>query len=219
MTPPSPPSSNPPGARELVLTGLLCLLLALLFTWPLMQDPGGRFLDGKFQWSHGWAMEVVHLGAWSDDFLNVSLPALDPQAPSDEGRDPWVLTMGTRMLNYPEGGSVVFLGWFNILLGVALRRLFNVVAAFNLGVVAVLALAPWGAWWLARQLGAGWWGALSGGVIYGFSPFIVGVVGNGQVAKYNHAWIPLLALVVSPDCTVSWAVRGTAGRAWNSGLT
>ncbi len=189
MTGPSP-SAPPrrPLIRLLPLEGaaalLLSLLAACLFTLPVVLAPDSTMLAGKFHWSHAWAMELITMGLEDSRYLE-----LRDLADTSPGRE-----LVTPMLEFPRGGALVFLGWFNLAVGVALRRVLPVVASFNGSVLLVLGLAPWAAWLLARSLGASRAGAALAALIYGFNPYIIGVVGNGQMAKYNHAWIALLAL-------------------------
>ncbi len=169
---------------EIVVALLPCLMAAVLFTWPLALDLDHFFIDGKFQWSHAWAMELVHKGLNNPDYLRFQV--------SPDGEP----TLLTSVLDYPRGGKVVFVGWFNLLLGTLFRNVLPVVSSFNLTVLAVLALAPWAAYLLARDLGASRLGSTFAGLIFGFNPYVLGVVSNGQLAKYNHAWIALLLLAV-----------------------
>ena len=37
-------------------------------------------------------------------------------------------------------------------------------------------------------------GAFLGGLILGYSPYMLGILNNGRLAKTNHAWIQLVAL-------------------------
>jgi hypothetical protein len=163
---------------------LLCLLAACALTMPLVLAPDSTMLAGKFHWSHAWAMELVHMGLEDSRYLE-----LRDLADTPPGRE-----LVTPMLEFPRGGAMVFLGWFNLAVGVGLRRLLGVVASFNASVLLVLAMAPWAAWLLARRLGAGRPGAVLAALVFGFNPYLLGVIGNGQMAKYNHAWIALLAL-------------------------
>ena len=181
--------------------------LACLVTMPLVLDLGSTTLAGKFQWSHAWAMELVSSGLQGEP--NVWVTSLPPPTDSHPLLGWWgdPPALQTTMLNYPVGGTIVFLGWFNLLVGALLRELFGVLAAFNLSVLLVLTLAPWAAYGLARVVGAGRAGAALGAVIFGFNPYVLAVVANGQMAKYNHAWLALLALL-------TWLLCRAPGRWW-----
>ncbi len=192
---------------ESLLVLLLSLVAACAVTWPLAEDVEGKFLAGKFQWSHAWTMEMVYSGVTAQNHTKRPLQGHlawhgDDQPPRDvhsfirlDGRGPkGAFRLTCPMLDYPRGGPLSFIAWFNIVSGSLLRTLLTVTAAFNLTVLLVLALAPWGAWHLARAVGASRPGAAMAALIYGFNPFILAIVHNGQLAKYNHAWIPLLAL-------------------------
>lgn len=181
-------SPRPALLRLLPLEGTAVLLLSLLaacvMTLPLVLAPDSTMLAGKFHWSHAWAMELINMGLADSRYLE-----LRDLADTQPGRE-----LVTPMLEFPSGGAMVFLGWFNLAVGVGLRRLLGVVASFNASVLLVLAMAPWAAWLLARRLGAARRGALLAALVFGFNPYLLGVIGNGQMAKYNHAWIALLAL-------------------------
>ena len=194
-------------SAESLLVLLLSLAAACAVTWPLAADVDGKFLAGKFQWSHAWTMEMVYSGVTAENHTKRPLQGHlawhgDDHPPRDvhpfirlDGPGPrGAFRLTCPMLDYPRGGPLTFIAWFNILVGSLLRTMLTVVASFNLTVLLVLALAPWGAWHLARGLGAGRAGAAVAALIYGFNPFILSIVYNGQLAKYNHAWIPLLAL-------------------------
>ncbi len=174
--------------RFLPVEGMVVLLLSFaavcLLTLPLVLAPESTMLAGKFHWSHAWAMELVRLGLEDSRYLE-----LRDLADTPPGRE-----LVTPMLEFPKGGAIVFLGWFNLAVGVVLRRALGVVGSFNASILLVLAMAPWAAWLLARKLGAGRAGAGLAALVFGFNPYLIGVIGNGQMAKYNHAWIALLAL-------------------------
>ncbi len=185
------------------------LVLALLITAPLGLDLNGSFLAGKFMWSHAWAMELVGDFLRGGDSFSLQVMELPPGQ-----RAPWMAwmpgpyTLHTELLGWPEGGTIVFLAWFHIVLGTLLRDLLPTVGAFNAALLLTLALAPSSAWLLARRLGAGRAGAALAGLIYGFNPYILGVLANGQVAKINHAWPALVALLAWELCRHrrAWAV-------------
>jgi hypothetical protein len=185
------------------------LVLAVLITAPLGFDLGGSFLAGKFMWSHAWAMEMLGDFLRGGDSFSLQIMELPP-----DQRAPWMAgwpgpyALHTELLGWPEGGTIVFLAWFHIVLGTLLRDLLPTVGAFNAALLLTLALAPAAAWLLARRLGAGRVGALMAGLIYGFNPYILGVLGNGQVAKINHAWPALVALLAWELCRHrrAWAV-------------
>ena len=194
-------------SAESLLVLLLSLAAACAVTWPLAADVDGKFLAGKFQWSHAWTMEMVYSGVTAENHTKRPLQGHlawhgDDHPPRDvhpfirlDGPGPrGAFRLTCPMLDYPRGGPLTFIAWFNIVVGALLRSLLTVVASFNITVLLVLGLAPWGAWHLARGIGAGRAGAAVAALIYGFNPFILSIVYNGQLAKYNHAWIPLLAL-------------------------
>ena len=172
-------------------------VVVCLVTAPLVLQLDSAMLAGKFQWSHAWAMELVHTGISERSSLWLTQLQVHPDAV-----DPLMLlwgdtpyTLQTDALNYPEGGTIVFLGWFNLLTGALLRGVLPFLSSFNLSVLLVLTLAPWAAYLLARSVGAGRLGAAVGGLVFGFNPYVLAVVSNGQMAKYNHVWVALIALL------------------------
>ena len=182
-------------------------VVVCLVTAPLVLGLDSSFLAGKFQWSHAWAMEAVHTGLHEQSVLWITSMPSPPDAHPIMGLWGEPRTLQTSLLNYPEGGTIVFLGWFNLLLGALLREVLGVLASFNLSMLLVLALAPWAAYLLARAAGAGRFGAAVGGLIFGFNPYVLAVVSNGQMAKYNHVWLALVALL-------AWMLTRSPRRWW-----
>ncbi len=185
------------------------LLLWVVLTAPLALDLDGNFLAGKFGWSHAWAMEMVGDALRGGDSFHLQQLELEPHLRAAPLRGlPGPFVLHTELLNWPEGGTIVFLAWFHILVGTLLRDLLPTVGAFNATLLLTLTLAPVSAWLLARRLGAGRIGALLAGLVYGFNPYVLAVLANGQVAKVNHAWIALVALLAWELCRHRrwWAV-------------
>ena len=194
---------------EAVAVFLGFLAVACLITAPLALDLDGLFLAGKFQWSHAWAMEMLGDALRGGDSFQLQQMELPPELRSPLLRGlPGPYTLHTELLNWPEGGTIVFLAWFHILLGTLLRDVLPTVGAFNGALLLTLALAPTSAWLLARRLGAGRPGALLGGLVFGFNPYVLGVLANGQVAKVNHAWLAVVALLAWELCRHrrAWAI-------------
>ena len=155
------------------------LVATLLVTFPLWTDPDGLFIAGYFQWSQIWGSGVV------------------THALHTHGN----LPLFTDWLNFPTGGQLVLIGWTTHLLTVLLHLFFPLVASFNIAVLVHLWMAPCVAFLLFRRLSGSERGALAGGLVFGFSPFILLAIQLGQLDQYSHVWIPafLLALLRALD--------------------
>ncbi len=159
------------------------LAATLLITFPLWTDPAGLFIDGEFQWSQIWGTGVV-----AHAFSNGSLP------------------LQTDWLDWPTGGRLVLVGWTTHLLAVLLDLALPLVAAFNIAVLLHLWMAPYAAFLLFRRLAGSERGALAGGLVFGFSPFVLHVIHLGQLDQYSHVWIPafLLCLLRALERLGAW---------------
>jgi len=174
--PPRDPAG--PALHPLVPPGIF-LALTLVLSFPLWTDPDGLFIDGQFQWSQVWGT-----------FL------LDTTV-----RGGGLVPLETDYLNYPEGGVVVLIGWSCHLLAFLLGLVLPLTAAFNIAVLVHLWAAPYAAFLFCRRICGSDLASLAGGVLFGFSSFVVEALCNGQLDQYCHVWIPafLLALLRSLD--------------------
>jgi hypothetical protein len=68
-------------------------------------------------------------------------------------------------------------------------------AAYNVLCLICPALAAWTAFLLCRHLNGGFWPALLGGWVFGFSPFMIGQINGGHLCLFAIFPLPLLVLV------------------------
>lgn len=151
-------------------------LLAALLTWPAVLDPSGGMVGhpGNDIWNHVW-------GFWwfSDSVSNAGgLPS------------------HTRLLNYPDGGTLFFIDGYNALLSVPLQWFLDLPTTYNLLVAASLAWTAFGAWCLAWHVLRDQVGAAVAAVIYGSSAHLLAQTYNGITETVNAGWIPLYVLAL-----------------------
>ncbi len=159
-----------------VLALLGSWLLSVLLTWPAALDLSGGMIGhpGNDIWNHAW-------GFWwfSDTVANQGgLPS------------------HTRLLNYPDGGTLFFIDGFNAVLSVFLQGLVSLAASYNLLVMASLAWTAFGAWCLARHVLRDEVGAAVAAVVYGSSAHLLAQTYNGITETVNAGWIPLYVLAL-----------------------
>jgi hypothetical protein len=170
----------------------ISLLLTIISTFPLFLNIDSMMVSGKYQWSHAWAMEMLHQGMQgSSNFEILQKPfSLSPQKVVDGAGS---FEVNTTQLDYPRGGKLVLLSWPNLLLGHGLRTLgLHPLAAFNIVFLLSLSLAPFFAYLLARSMRISITGSVLSAVIYSTSPYVMGILYNGQIAKANHWCIAAL---------------------------
>ncbi len=164
---------------------LVYLVAVLVVTWPLGLAPHRLLVDGHFQWGQVWGTGFV-----SEALSRGRLPALE-----------------TDWLDYPLGGRVVLVAWTTHLLAFLFERALPLLAAFNLAALAHLWLAPYAAYLFLRKLTGAGWGALVGGLVFGFGPCAIWALWLGQIDQSSHAWIPLFLLAL-----MLWLERPTVPR-------
>ncbi len=167
MTNPRPSSAAP---SPLLLAAALYTALALAVTWPAVLRPGSWLVGHSAgdQWQNLWAY------AWVRDSLLA-------------GRFP----LRVEQLGHPDGGWLFYLDLLDGLLALPLEPLFGPVATYNLLVWFNMVLGGIGAFVLVRHLTRDAGGALLGGLIYGFSPYLLSAVANGSTETLTIGWLPL----------------------------
>jgi hypothetical protein len=104
----------------------------------------------------------------------------------------------SKLVFAPEGfnltwsPSVPLMAW----LASPLTATLGPVAACNLPCVLCPALDAWTAFILCRHLGGRFWASLTGGWLFGFSPFVVGQILGGHLCLFPVFLLPLVVLVV-----------------------
>ena len=183
MVPPSqkggdvrtPNGTGAPGGWwcRLLPVALYSLLTAIIF-FPASLAPGSYLMEGPF---------------FFGELFNIFL--VDEHLRADR-----TLVFATQMLNYPDGGYLVFIAWSNIALSLILKTVISLLAAYNISVMIMLVLGGLGGFWLIRHITRDYWASLVGGIIFGFNPYIISIVANAQIGYSNHVWIPLYILLL-----------------------
>jgi hypothetical protein len=169
MIRPSPPSAGPPRP-PLPLAAALYTVLALAVTWPAVLRPGswliGHQSGDQWQnlWGYGWVRESVLAGRFP---------------------------LRVDQLGHPDGGWLFYLDLLDALFGMPLEPWLGPVATYNLLVWFNMVLGAVGAFVLVRHLTRNAGGALLGGLIYGFSPYLLSAVANGSTETLTIGWLPL----------------------------
>jgi hypothetical protein len=155
------------------------LLLALLFTWPLVFhlgsgviQKGGRPIDtGQGIWSLWWVLQsALH------------------------GFNPYL----TRYVFFPNTINLFWetLSLPNTLLALPFTLAFGPIVAFNLLAILSFALSGFWTYCIIRALQIERAGALLGGFVYGFAPFHMQVLYGGALDSTALHWIPLYVLLL-----------------------
>ena len=112
----------------------------------------------------------------------------------DLGRSP----LTTDLLGFPNKSEITVLvpGLTDALLLLPATSTFGAVVAHNLGVILSLTAAAWVCSLLLRSLGIPRPAAFFGGLIYGFSPQVLGVLATGAAHLAAGVWLPLLLLAI-----------------------
>ncbi len=160
--------------RELLLVVPLYILLALVFTWPLVLN-FGQYVIGDMEsdvWKHLWGMWWVKTCLLRDN----------------------VLPLHTHLLNYPYGGALFFIDPLNGLISTPLQLLWDAPRVYNLVVLFNLVVAAVGAWCLTRDLSGNPYAAFFAGAVYGFSSYMMAYLNSGVTEAINIGWIPLFCM-------------------------
>ena len=167
MTSPGSPSA---ARSPLALAAALYTVLALAVTWPAALRPAS--------WLIGHPAGDQWLNLWGYGWVRESLLA---------GRFP----LRVDQLGHPDGGWLFYLDLLNAVFAVPLEPWLGAVATYNLLVWFNMVLAGVGAFVLVRHLTRDAGAALLGGLIYGFSPYLLGAVANGVTETLTIGWLPL----------------------------
>jgi len=151
------------------------LALALLLTWPAVLRPAS-VLIGHPRGDH-WP------NLWGYGWVRGELLA---------GRFPLTI----EQLGFPEGGTLYYLDMLNALLAIPVEPWLGPVATYNLLVWFNLVLGAVGAFALVRHLTGSRGGAFLAGLVYGFSPYVLGVIASGISECLTVGWLPLFLLAM-----------------------
>jgi len=150
-------------------------LICLLFLWPAPPYLGAVIVGGDFMYPTLWTFDLATQGIL------------------ERGAPPYQ----TQLLNYPEGGSLTFVGWSVILVIAALRALgASVLLGANVALVLHLVLGCYLAYRLALRATGRVPESMVGGLAFGLSPYVLSLVWNGQIEKLSHGFLPAIVLTV-----------------------
>lgn len=168
------PSGWGPLGSELLVAIPLYVLLALVFTFPLVLN-FTTYIPGDMEgdvWKHLWGM-------W---WIKHKLV------------EECVLPIHTHLLNYPYGGALFFIDPLNGLLSVPLQYFFAMPVVFNIMVLFNIVLAATACYCLCRYLCGNSHAAFFGGAVYGFSAYMAAYITSGVTEAINIGWMPLFFL-------------------------
>jgi hypothetical protein len=172
---PGAPGIGAGGGRAALLAAPAYLLVALAATWPAVTAPS--------RWVIGHPNGDLWTNLWGYHWVRGELLA---------GRFPVEVTQ----ISHPAGGQLYFTDLTDALLAVPLLGLFSLPTTYNLLVWFNLTLAAVAAFALARHLTASSLGSFLAGLVYGFSPYLLGNVASGVSETVSAGWFPLAMLAV-----------------------
>ncbi len=168
---------------------LIYCVVAVGMTWPLVAEidvrlPGDTKDTLLHYWNCWWAKQALK-----------------------SGQSPFY----TRYLYHPVGLSLVSqnFAWGNIVAWLLLEPLVGGFAAYNLSVLASLALCGYAAFLLARELAGDWRAALIAGLLYQCWPFRLSQLDHPNLISTQ--WIPVFLLFLIHTIRL--------GKWWNGVLT
>lgn len=106
------------------------------------------------------------------------------------------LPLHTKLLGWPNGGSLWFIDVFNGLLTLPIQWIGGPVAAYNGGIWLNLVLCGVGAYALARRVTGSTEGAALAGVAYMTAPHLLAQMYNGISETVSAGWLPLAILAM-----------------------
>ena len=145
---------------------------AIGLTWPLVTGlasliPRSQFLPAFF-WQSMLLREVL------------------------SGRQPWVSMYETKLAFWPVGGLVPMGGWAHMIPAALPAEVIHPLAAFNLTVIAGLALAGLFTFWLVRYLVKNQLAAWIAGLVFLLHPYQLSGLTCGQADKLGILFAPLV---------------------------
>jgi hypothetical protein len=180
------------AALAATAAGLVALGITVALHWDLVHDMGGSHPATAFHAGHVWAFE------------HAAQLVLGGHA----------RTLHTPLMGWPEGVEARLIAWTPaLLLYLPLRALLAPLAAFNLTLLlGPTCTAVAGTFAFRGITKAPPWVAAAGALALALSPFFLGTLASGQIAKV-HAWVMLLHL------WALWRGRGLGGLAAVAGTT
>lgn len=123
------------------------------------------------------------------------------------------LPMHTTLLNWPAGGTLWFIDFFNAVVTRPVQWVAGPVAAYNASIWGNLVLCGFGAWLLARAVTGSEAGALLAGVAYMSAPHLLAQVYNGISETIAAGWLPIALMAAREAFRQPSARRGAAAGA------
>lgn len=163
------------GWRREIFVLLLFSLPYLYFTWPVILSMGDSLPWGVFIPGHMWTMETIIQGVF------------------EQGK----LIAGSDMVGYPVNRPIVAIGWSFILPLMFFRLLgIKLILGLNVAIFLHFVLACYAAYRLALRFVRSHKAAFMAGLIFGYSPYILGIFWNGQLGKLSHGLFPILVILL-----------------------
>lgn len=157
-----------------VALGLISSLL-----WPMPGQPTEHMVAGFFHGGHVWCF--AHMA----DML--------------AGTADWQ----TDQIGWPYPVQLRFIGWAPAVMVAPLQALLGPIGAYNVALLLSFPLAAAAGTWLIRLTGARPASAAAGGLVFAFSPVVLGFLAAGQTAKIQH-WTLAVALVALVSAVRRW---------------
>ncbi len=103
----------------------------------------------------------------------------------------------TKLINFPEGGSVTFIGWAYIP-AVLMGKItgLSVTAWVNFNILLFLWMGCYFTYRFALLLTENRMASFFGGLAFGTSPYVISLVYNGQIEKLSTFLFPVIAIAI-----------------------
>ncbi|MFT5679732.1 MAG: hypothetical protein ACI8RZ_000637 [Myxococcota bacterium] len=159
------------------MAAALGLTAALL--WPMPMHPVDHMVAGFFHGGHVWCFSHM--------------------ADMIAGEAGWQ----TDHIGWPHPVQLRFIAWAPAYLVAPLQDLLGPIGAYNIALLLSFPLAALAGMWLIRLTGVRPASAAAGGLVFAFSPVVLGFLAAGQTAKIQH-WTLAVALVALVGAIRRW---------------
>ena len=173
----------------LVVLFLAALAAAAALHWPLPMELDSSRVHAHFHGSHVWCF----------DHIFAMLTGSEP------------FEHHTRRIGFPENVQLRFIAWVPALLSAPLRLVLGPLGAYNVVLLLSPAISALAAWLLIRRITAASPFTCAGAALaFALSPYVMGCLANGQIAKIQLWILPLhlWAMSVAHSVANSGPCRG-----------
>ncbi len=154
----------------LVVLFLAALAAAAALHWPLPMELDSSRVHAHFHGSHVWCF----------DHIFAMLTGSEP------------FEHHTRRIGFPENVQLRFIAWVPALLSAPLRLVLGPLGAYNVVLLLSPAISALAAWLLIRRITAASPFTCAGAALaFALSPYVMGCLANGQIAKIQLWILPL----------------------------